>query len=96
MKLLPLYKTHKNMSIKSSKVYSILGNKCPKCHKGNFFIDQNPYKLEKFDKMNSRCPVCNEDFERETGYYYGAMYASYGLTVGFGIALFLILVYGGW
>jgi len=55
-------------------------------------MDSNPYKLKKFDKMNSRCPVCNEDFERETGFYYGAMYASYGLTVGFGIALFLVMV----
>ena len=29
----------------------------------------------------------------ETGFYYGAMYASYGLTVGFGIVLFVIWKY---
>ena len=79
------------MSIKNP-IYSVLANKCPKCHKGDFFIDSNPYKLKRFDKMNSRCPVCNENFERETGFYYGAMYVSYGLTVGFGIVLFLIMV----
>lgn len=41
--------------------------------------------------MNKRCPVCNEDFERETGYYYGAMFVSYGLTVAFGVSVFLIM-----
>ncbi|MCA0430897.1 MAG: DUF983 domain-containing protein [Bacteroidetes bacterium] len=73
-------------------LYSILANKCPKCTKGNFFITNNPYNLSKFDKMNSKCSECNENFEREPGFYYGAMYASYGLTVGLGIAMFLFFV----
>lgn len=79
------------MSFKESKTYSVLANKCPKCHKGNFFVVNNPYKLSAFDKMNKRCPVCNENFERETGFYYGAMYVSYGLTVGLGVFLFVLL-----
>lgn len=29
--------------------------------------------------MNKRCPHCNLKFEREVGYFYGAMYVSYGL-----------------
>jgi uncharacterized protein (DUF983 family) len=79
------------MSHVRSSLYSIIYNKCPRCHEGNFFETNNPYQLKMFDKMNKRCPVCNEDFERETGYYYGAMFASYGLTVVFGILLFLLI-----
>ncbi len=79
------------MSYKQSALYSVLNNKCPRCHQGNFFESKNPYWLKKFDKMNKRCPVCNEDFERETGYYYGAMFVSYGLTVAFGVSVFLIM-----
>lgn len=41
--------------------------------------------------MHKNCPVCNEDFERETGYYYGAMFASYALTVIFGVVVFVIM-----
>ena len=41
--------------------------------------------------MNKRCDVCWEDFQREPGYYFGAAYVSYGLTVGFGGFLFVIL-----
>lgn len=42
--------------------------------------------------MNERCPECSEDFRRETGFYFGALYASYGLTVLYGILLFLLMV----
>ncbi len=73
-----------------SKIKSITTNTCPKCHQGAFFQANNAYNLSKFDKMNSQCSVCHEDFERETGFYYGAMYVSYGLTVGFGLILFVI------
>ncbi len=79
-----------NQSPIKSALFSITKNKCPSCHKGDFFIYHNPYQLSKFDKMNKRCTVCNENFERETGFYYGAMFVSYALTVCFGIILFLI------
>jgi uncharacterized protein (DUF983 family) len=79
------------MSFKQSPLYSILNNKCPHCHHGNFFETNNPYDLKKFARMNKRCPICNEDFRREPGYYFGATYVSYALTVAFGIVLFLLL-----
>ena len=73
--------------------YSVVNAKCPRCHEGDFFETQNPYNLKKFDKMHTKCSVCGENFERETGFYYGAMYVSCGLTVAFGVLIFLI-VYG--
>jgi len=79
------------MGYKQSALYSIVNNKCPRCHEGNFFETNNPYKLSRFDKMPHNCPVCNENFERETGFYYGAMYVSYGLTVAFGVGVFLLV-----
>jgi uncharacterized protein (DUF983 family) len=78
------------MNYKETKLYSVLNNKCPHCHEGNFFETNNPYNLKAFSKMNERCPICNEDFRKEPGYYFGATYVSYGLTVGFGIVLFLL------
>ncbi len=78
------------MNYPQSKLYSIVNNKCPHCHKGNFFETNNFYNLKLFSNMNDRCPSCNEDFRREPGYYFGATYVSYGLTVGFGIVLFLL------
>lgn len=70
--------------------YSTLWNKCPKCHKGQVFITNNPYDFKKFDKMHQTCSHCGELYEREPGYFYGAMYVSYALMVGWFIITWAI------
>jgi hypothetical protein len=44
--------------------------------------------------MDERCPACGLKFEREEGYFLGAMYIGYGLglaaIVGFGVILWLV------
>ena len=66
---------------KGSKIYSIVNNKCPKCHDGDFFVSPHSYDLKNFTKMYSNCPVCDERYEPEPGYYFGAMYMSYAINV---------------
>lgn len=62
-------------------LYSVLWNKCPKCHQTKVFT-YGGYNLKNFDKMNSCCSVCKVQYEREPGFFYGAMYVSYALMVG--------------
>lgn len=76
-----------------NKFTSIILNKCPHCQQGQYFKGNNPYEFKLFDKMNAKCSVCGQDFEMETGFYYGAMYVSYSLTVAYGIGLFLFCRY---
>lgn len=78
--------------LKDTKLYSILNNKCPKCHQGDFFIDKHSYNLKTFIKMHDKCSHCGELFNKEVGFYYGAMYVSYGLNIAYGIGLFLVMV----
>ncbi len=63
-------------------LYSIFWNKCPKCHQSNVFKISNAYNLKDFDKMHVSCNCCGEVFEKEPGFFYGAMYVSYALMVG--------------
>ena len=42
--------------------------------------------------MNERCPACQLRFEREAGYFLGAMYISYALAVPL-VALIAILLW---
>lgn len=77
--------------LEGTKLYSIVHNKCPKCHKGDFFVNKSPYSKD-FIKMHEKCSNCNENFTKEIGFYYGAMYVSYGLNIALGIALFLLMV----
>jgi uncharacterized protein (DUF983 family) len=78
--------------LKDTKLYSILNNKCPKCHQGDFFIDKHAYNLKTFIKMHDKCSHCGEIFNKEVGFYYGAMYVSYGLNIAYGVGLFLMMV----
>jgi uncharacterized protein (DUF983 family) len=62
----------------SSTISAILHQKCPRCHSGAIFRSSI---FRGFAKMNEHCPVCNLKFEREEGYFLGAMYISYGLAL---------------
>lgn len=82
---------------KGSKLYSILKLKCPQCHEGDLFNTKNPYNLKTFDKMPDRCTVCGLDFVRESGFYYGAMMISHGLTTIIAVIVHLtVFHFYGW
>jgi uncharacterized protein (DUF983 family) len=78
------------MQFRKSKIYSIGTLHCPRCHKGDLFLNKNPYKIKNWDKMYANCPQCGLHYEREPGFFQGAMYVSYGLGVGFSTLVLLI------
>ena len=57
-----------------------LALKCPRCHQGEMFT-HSALDLQKFDQMPEKCPACGFRYEIELGFYWGAMYMSYGLSV---------------
>ena len=78
--------------MKTGKLYSIFFNKCPRCNKGKFWKSNNPYYNLFFNggKNHSNCFNCYLKFEIEPGFFYGAMYVSYGLGIGIGSLLLII------
>ncbi len=68
---------------KGSKLYSILFNKCPKCHIGSFWGTNNPFRNMFFSTKNSckTCENCSLNYELEIGFWYGSMYVSYAISV---------------
>lgn len=81
---------------KGSKLYSIATNTCPCCNEGAYFKTSNPYDLKDFDKINTACEYCGESFQREPGFYIGAMYISYALSVAMVITAFVgfVIIFG--
>lgn len=59
---------------------ALLRLKCPRCHTGDLFVAPAT-SLRHFDEMPTHCPVCRQTYEPEPGFYYGAMYISYGFSV---------------
>jgi uncharacterized protein (DUF983 family) len=58
--------------------------RCPRCREGAVY--RCPVWKGWLD-MHERCPVCGLKFEREQGYFLGAMYVSYALAIPPYIAL---------
>ena len=57
-----------------------LGLRCPRCGQAAIFV--------RGYQMRPHCPRCGLRFEREPGYFVGAIYINYGLTV--------LVVFGGY
>jgi uncharacterized protein (DUF983 family) len=57
--------------------------RCPRCGTGRVFA--GPLR------MHARCPACGLAFEREPGYFVGAIYVNYGVTVLIAIGGYFLL-----
>jgi uncharacterized protein (DUF983 family) len=73
---------------RASAWQGILRQLCPRCREGKIFRGS----IWLVPKMYERCPVCQLKFDREPGYFLGAMYISYGLGI-IVIALLAALVW---
>ena len=63
-----------------SKLQAIAGSKCPKCRQGEVFT-HGPLNLIKLGKTHETCSHCGLRYEIEPGFFWAAMYISYGINV---------------
>lgn len=77
---------------KPSKVGAIFACRCPRCRKGEVFTNSF-LSVSKFDRMFKNCPVCGLYYEVEVGLFWGAMYISYGFSVGIVVAVGILLYF---
>jgi uncharacterized protein (DUF983 family) len=71
-----------------SALEGIITMRCPRCREGKMFPSGTLYSTS-FLKMNQSCSYCNQSFTPEPGYYFGAMFVSYGINSAFFIAVWL-------
>jgi len=65
------YRDHSGRS--STRLVALYKQRCPRCLRGQVLAGQF--------RMHALCPTCGLRFEREPGYFTGAMYLSYGLAI---------------
>ena len=74
------------------RVKAILSLRCPRCLKGKVF--------EGLFRMHPTCPSCGLIYQREPGYFLGAMYFSYAMGIAAVtpacVALLMLDVSPGW
>ena len=69
------------ISVTMNTVVNILKGTCPNCGIGAIFKTKGYIFLLRMPIMNKRCKTCNLKFEKETGFFFGAMFVSYALAV---------------
>ncbi|UBM59201.1 DUF983 domain-containing protein [Marinilongibacter aquaticus] len=69
------------------RLKNILTHRCPTCGDGRIFKKSHFFA---FDEAEKSCAVCGEKFEKEPGFFIGAMYMSYGLAVAELLAVFVL------
>ena len=79
---------------KGSKLFSVLNLKCPRCQEGKLF-EHPTFAFKKSFKMLERCPNCNQNYEPEPGFYFGAMFISYIFMAFFSLTFIFLLIYIG-
>ncbi len=71
---------------------SVIVGKCPRCNKSDLFCTKNPYNFKKLFLMPDHCDSCGLKFNREPGFFYGAMYVGYGLSVAYLTSFYVAMV----
>ena len=73
---------------------SIFGLRCPRCRVGPLFEPGKLAKPGSLFVMHARCFCCQLSFTPEPGFYFGAMFVSYGINtaqfIGAWVALLLL------
>jgi uncharacterized protein (DUF983 family) len=65
------------------KLSGALQLKCPRCEQGHLYETKNPYSIGNMFTMMRNCENCGLRYEKEAGFFYGAMYISYALNIAF-------------
>lgn len=63
-----------------SALIGVIEGRCPQCRQEHLFMT-GPYTL-KFLEMHKTCGSCDLQYEREPGFFFGAMFISYAFSVG--------------
>ena len=78
--------------LEGTKLYSIFKGKCPRCHQTDLFTNRNPYNFSTLFDMPEKCSHCGLKFMVEPGFYYGAMYVSYGVSIAYLVSVYVAML----
>ncbi len=70
---------------------SIITLKCPHCNEVSMFENPSIYTWNKIGQTKRVCSHCQTNLVPETGFYFGAAYVSWGLTVAMWVSLLIAL-----
>ena len=74
-----------------SGIVAMLRHECPSCKQTSIYKNPSVYTFVEIGAMHKVCPVCHTNLSPEIGFYFGAAYVSWGLTVALWISVLVVL-----
>jgi hypothetical protein len=65
--------------------------KCPSCHEESMFVNERVYTWTNMGEVKEKCGTCGANLKPETGFYFGAAYVNWGLTVALWVSVLVAL-----
>ncbi|MBL7941582.1 MAG: DUF983 domain-containing protein [Flavobacteriales bacterium] len=87
------------MSQSTGAFRSAITFKCPHCHQTSMYTNPSLYTLEKLGETKLSCEVCHTNLKPEPGFYFGAAYVAWGLTIIMWFSIFVmmkLMAVAGW
>ena len=69
----------------------MLTHSCPVCRKTSIYKNPAVYTFVQMGAMHAECPECKVNLVPETGFYFGAAYVSWALTVALWVSVLVTL-----
>jgi hypothetical protein len=75
------------MQKEKSRFVAMLSHDCPVCRQSSIYVNSKVYTWVNLGSMHQECPVCHTNLVPETGFYFGAAYVSWALTVALWVSV---------
>ncbi len=76
---------------KTSRIGSILFLKCPGCSRESMFENPKVYTWTNMGQVKDTCSNCGTNLKPEIGFYFGAAYANWAITVALWVSVLIVL-----
>jgi ribosomal protein S27AE len=70
---------------------TVLTHCCPSCGQASIYKKPSVYTWSELGGMHKECPKCGINLVPETGFYFGAAYVSWALTVALWVSVLVAL-----
>ncbi len=70
---------------------SMVTLQCPQCRTTHLYENPNTYSMKKLGVIKKNCDNCQTDLQPEPGFYFGAAYVSWALTVALWVSVLVAL-----
>jgi hypothetical protein len=76
---------------KNHRIYHAVKLNCPVCGESSMFVNPKLFSLHKLGQVKESCDHCGAHLKPETGFYFGAAYVNWALTVALWVSVLVAL-----